>query len=264
MLAKAAESWRVNGDASVHSRRKAMKRLRAALRLLRAAIGNALYRTVNSRVRDAARPLTPVRDAAVLVKLCKDLQGTRNAGLYRAYTEPALRLLQDELESNRRNLTRKALRGSAAQLRRLSARLAGAPAKAAGVESMRVGFKKVFKRGRAAFARAQRHPANSTLHECRKQAKYLFYQTELLRKLLGADFKTQRRRSEKLSERLGEDHDLAVLQIKLEQFFERGLLQSGGAARVIFNRELSQRREKLQKKSFKLGKRLYRGAPPTF
>lgn len=43
-----------------------MKWTRAGLRLLREALGEAAYRRLNRLVRDAARPLTPIRDAKVL------------------------------------------------------------------------------------------------------------------------------------------------------------------------------------------------------
>src|SRR5580704_13345662 len=51
---------------SIHEIRKKLKRARAALRLLRDCLGKAVYRRENSLLRDAARPLTPVRDAKVL------------------------------------------------------------------------------------------------------------------------------------------------------------------------------------------------------
>src|SRR4051812_12540678 len=54
-------------DEDVHDIRKSLKRVRAALRLLRPAIGSSTYRGENVCFRDAARPLTELRDAKVLV-----------------------------------------------------------------------------------------------------------------------------------------------------------------------------------------------------
>src|SRR5262245_6994153 len=55
-------------DEVVHEARKHFKKLRAVLRLVRPAIGPKAYRGENITFRDAARPLTEVRDAKVLVE----------------------------------------------------------------------------------------------------------------------------------------------------------------------------------------------------
>src|SRR4051812_6802853 len=53
-------------SAKIHSARKALKRARATLRLLRPAIGKDVYRQNNMALRDVARPLSQARDAEVL------------------------------------------------------------------------------------------------------------------------------------------------------------------------------------------------------
>ena len=67
LLNRAIESLRRDTDEeSVHAARKSCKRARAALRLLRAGLGQREYRRDNLRIRNSARPLTAVRDAVVL------------------------------------------------------------------------------------------------------------------------------------------------------------------------------------------------------
>jgi CHAD domain-containing protein len=264
MLSERLEVRRLGSDRSVHSRRKKMKRIRAALRLLRAALGDSLYRSANAGVRDAARPLTAVRDAAALIQLCRQPAKRKDASLYDRYAQRAIASLREELQSARRNLKPKMLRDGAARLRNISARLESAPPQMNEQESVGRGMKTVFKQGRRAMARAQRDPSVENLHEWRKQAKYLFHQTELLKSLVRVNFKPVRKRSEKLGTLLGNDHDLAMLHRKLEEYFNRGLLPGNGTARGIFNRKLQRRRQKLQKKSFKVGKRLYGQSPANF
>ena len=60
-------------DAGIHNMRKELKRARAALRMLRACIGVVEYRRDNALLRDAARPLTPIRDAKVLLQTLEPL-----------------------------------------------------------------------------------------------------------------------------------------------------------------------------------------------
>src|SRR5262245_41791210 len=53
-------------DEVVHEARKSLKKVRAALRLVRPVIGEKAYRRENTCFRDAGRPLTEVRDARIL------------------------------------------------------------------------------------------------------------------------------------------------------------------------------------------------------
>src|SRR5258708_16068593 len=60
-------------DRRIHDIRTRLKHCRALLRLLRKSLGEDTYRRENARLRDAARPLVAVRDAAVLVQALDDL-----------------------------------------------------------------------------------------------------------------------------------------------------------------------------------------------
>src|SRR5262249_21269392 len=55
-------------DEAVHEARKSFKKVCAVLRLVRPVIGEAVFRAENACFRDAARPLTEVRDAKILVE----------------------------------------------------------------------------------------------------------------------------------------------------------------------------------------------------
>src|SRR3569832_2538203 len=60
-------------EKQIHGARKNLKRARADLRLLRDAIGKTAYIRENTALRDAARALSGVRDAAVLSKTADKL-----------------------------------------------------------------------------------------------------------------------------------------------------------------------------------------------
>src|SRR5947207_2716692 len=70
-------------DEDVHDARKRLKKARALLRLLRPALGAPVYRRENGSIRDAARPLTDMRDAKILVetldKLAEHARGDLNS-----------------------------------------------------------------------------------------------------------------------------------------------------------------------------------------
>ena len=264
MLAKAANLKFGGGDESVHSLRRQMKRIRAVLRLLRAALGDSSYRAFNKEVRDAARPLTPLRDAAVLLRSLELLPRLNDVTGCKAYAQQARRLLRAELASNRRELSGGAMRKCAASLRKINQRMATLPAKARDLQSARRGMKKTYKQGRAAFGAALRRPTPQTLHEWRKQVKYLSNQAGVVRSLFGAKLKKIRRRSRELEMLLGQDHDFVLLEMKLDELHGKGLLSVDDAVHGVFKGRINRRREKLQAASYGLGKRLYRRSPGKF
>ncbi len=60
-------------DRCVHEMRKALKRVRAVLRLMRGELGRFRYRQENVVIRDAARRWSPFREAAVTAGVAADL-----------------------------------------------------------------------------------------------------------------------------------------------------------------------------------------------
>jgi CHAD domain-containing protein len=65
-LACALEELRRANGANVHGARKQLKKARAMLRLLRSALGEEIYEKENAALRDAARPISGLRDSEVL------------------------------------------------------------------------------------------------------------------------------------------------------------------------------------------------------
>jgi hypothetical protein len=66
------DAWEIK---VVHEVRKTCKKVRAALRLVRAEIGDDVYHRENLCFRDAARRIGEVRDAQVLSKSLEKLRG---------------------------------------------------------------------------------------------------------------------------------------------------------------------------------------------
>ena len=146
---------RSGNDAAVHSARQAAKRIRSALRLLRHCLGPAEYRRINGLVRDAAKPLTDMRDAFMLVRSFDAL--TASPAALRRTLAAHYRQRRRSLERAGRRSVLRALRTARGAFRSL--RLPPGEA-----ESALSGIRKVYKQGRAAFARA-RCGADEPLHE---------------------------------------------------------------------------------------------------
>lgn len=246
-------------DADVHSARKSLKKARSMLRLLRPSIGDHAYHRENTLLRDTARPLSEVRDAKVLLQALQRL--SRRA---RAHGRPLpvdeLRLaLRRERTAMRRGLLR-ASEPFAEQLEALREARARASRWRVGRRGWSVlgtGLERVYSQARRALVRAEANPAAETLHEWRKQTKYLWHQLQVLQPL-GAAVGRRARMAHGIADALGEDHDLWVL---------RGRIATRGPAGPGRRRMLSlidRRSAELRARALALGHQLYADPPTQF
>jgi CHAD domain-containing protein len=255
---KALETLNGNGrmlsDEAVHGARRRLKRMRAELRLLRPALGDRVYRRENARFRDAARPLTTVRDAKVLVDTL-DKVATRAAGVDNRAVNKIRRVLQAHYRTVRRDVLSKK-----ATLQPVRASLEAAPKRAKkwslgdkGWSVLGAGLARVYRSGRKAFATARAEPSDDNLHEWRKQAKYLRYELEVLKPLWPDAMEQMAGQAHDLSDLLGDDHDLAVLREHLQdpdRFPDRATVE-------VLTAAIDDRRVDLRRQAFSLGERLF-------
>jgi hypothetical protein len=233
------------------------------LRLLRELTGIRAYRRDNAAIRDAARPLTAVRDGKVLLQSLRQLMAT-SGDESRRFASRLRSELQAQTLIERRRLTPRLLRHSAIMVRQVHDRISllaipqGAALQATG------GLKHAYKRARQAFRGVQAESTDDRLHEWRKQTKYFASQLGILETLGPKFFAKSRRRADHLTDALGRDHDLAVLAEWIRRFGRR--LNTGDRAdgKVELLRRLGLRREKLQRHVLRLGRRLFAHHPRRY
>jgi CHAD domain-containing protein len=244
---------------AVHEARKDMKKLRATLKLVRPAMGEAAYRRESARFRDAGRALSDVRDAQV-----------------RAQTVDALaERFADDPPPGGWWAVRAALAGDDAagdgELESLRERAAAAiaegdeavddwPLDVRGFDLLRGGLERSYARGRRAYRAARDAPGDETLHEWRKRAKDLWYHLRLLRRSWPPVMEAVADEAHELSDRLGDDHDLAVLRAGLDDAGELLTEEQASHLRDL----IAARREELQAEAFAYGARLYAESPKRF
>jgi CHAD domain-containing protein len=250
-------------DERVHDVRKQLKRVRAELRLLRDAVGDRIYHKENSRYRDAARPLTEVRDAKVLIDTLDKLAGENRKDLPAA----ELRKVRHVLQTHYRDARRKVF-GDASSLTKVKKALEVGRQQAdklrlgkKGWSVIGAGVKRVYRAGRDALAAAQRDRSIENLHECRKQVKYLWHQLQVLESIWPDVLEKTAEQTHELADLLGDDHDLVVLGEKL--FGQGGLVADRNAAAGLA-KAVDRRRQELQAKAFALGRRLFAEKPKSF
>src|SRR5262245_61916811 len=148
-------------DAAVHNARKQLKKARADLRLLRTALGSQRYAYENTALRDAARPLTTVRDARVLLDTLDTLGAHSGAGAHALDLDPVRLVLREEYCAVRHRVLEE---GQTLGLLEASLRAARARAKqwslgGRGWSVLGVGLKRVYRQGGEAFEAAEDHRA---------------------------------------------------------------------------------------------------------
>jgi CHAD domain-containing protein len=251
------------GDKSVHEARKELKKARATLRLIRDALGERTYKRENAAIRDAARPLSEVRDGRVLLDALDSLVK------YYGAPASALRLTGFKRVLNRRRMELRKkilerpgpLRGTREELHRVRSRADKWPVGRRGWSVLGPGLKRTYSSARDALKEAQRARTDECLHEWRKQTKYFWHELQLLEPLWPGQLGELADETHKLADLLGDDHDLAVLADRALQARQAFPTDASHKAFLAF---VQRCRESLQEKAFALGKRLYEEKPAAF
>jgi CHAD domain-containing protein len=239
---------------TVHDVRKRCKRARAVLRLVRPGLGGS-YDVVNAQTRDAARALSPLRDAGALLGTFEALvAATHSDRLPDEPFERVGRMLADYAAAAERGdvalwLGTAAEHLQGARERVVAWRMDDDPA------ILLSGMAETHRRGRRAFRRCLSRPSDAAFHEWRKQAKYGWHHRELMEPLARSALVPEAATLKRLADALGDDHDLAILRGSI--LGRRGL----GTAEEDVVAVIDAVRADLQDRCLRLGARLYAESP---
>jgi len=243
--------------------RKCFKRVRAALRMAREELGDERYHEENLCFRDAARPLTEVRDAHILVETVERLRrhfpSAMEPGVFDTIRAA---LVKNQREVSGRVIERgKALATVKNVATRALARIEEWKLQRESWGTLESGVHRVYRAGRRALLRASENPSVQNLHELRKQAKYLWHALQLVEASLTGDEKELVGEMHELSTTLGEDHDLAVLR----QTLAADPLNFGGqrALKGVLA-AIDHYREELERQALSLARQIYEDSPKDF
>jgi CHAD domain-containing protein len=231
-------------EVAVHEARKDMKKLRALLRLARDELGDDVYRRENECFRDAARRLSGFRDADVMLATLDGLDGS-------------FKELRQSLKEHRRTHADRSDGAVVAELEEARVRVHGWRLEHDGFEALEGGLRRIYRRGRRALEAVEHERSTENLHEWRKREKDLWYHLTLLRGAWPAALEPAADEAHVLSERLGDDHDLAILH-------EWAYAQPVAGGLDGFDEAVERRRAELQADALDLGRRLYAERPRAF
>jgi len=254
-------------DQRVHLARKAAKRTRGLLRLVRDEIGTETYRNENAVLRDQARRLSELRIAHVWI-------GTADA-VFAAYPsaipQAEAARIRSELVARHRSVAaalRSEADGRAAAkmtLDCLRARLQAWPLPSRlseqGYVALEPAISRVYRRGRHAMWKAEKEQTSTTFHEWRKQVNYLRYQMEALSGATGPAIARLAASLHELADVLGDQHDLADLAELIEGDLT---LMPDSVHRVRCFEVIAQRHNHLRLEALGVGRALYSDSARRF
>lgn len=240
----------------VHEARKEIKKARSLLRMVRPRISDADYRKANRNFRNMGRAFSTWRDAEVALKTVNKLRDDCR--------EPRGRRALDELGEILQARHDKVFRGGLPE-RKVKKKLRAARQDLKNLKldglsrtDLICGSQEMYRRGREALQEAELTHAPEDLHEWRKRVKDLWHQLRILRParlVVGAEFA---REMKKLSDYLGDDHDLVMLRdVARKTDLSKWQLD-------VLEEQVDLRRKELQSVAFELGHRLFAGKPDAF
>ena len=242
---------------AVHETRKSLKRLRTTVRLARDELGEDVYRRENVGFRDAGRRLAGARDSQVLLETLAAVSDRDGAA--RDGCTPLRRTLSAQHAAAQKNLQEgEAVGEVVSELREARARVPEWPLEGESLDALAPGFKRLYRRGRRAYRKARDEPSSENLHELRKRVKDLWYAAQIVRPAARKRMKRTARKAHRLSDLIGEEHDLALLAERAAQ--RRDRFDDDAAADDLAER-IERRRAELRSDALELGSRLYRRKP---
>jgi CHAD domain-containing protein len=210
-----------SSEKNIHEIRKAIKRSRAVLKLMRDSMGYAGYYRENHLLQEHHRLFGAARELHVLRNTMKGID-ERYSGLFsEAVYDEVLDLIQENLEAEKNRLKRTAvLERLAASLEEPLSRIDYYHVEEEGFEVVRRGLERIYSQGRSSLHAAfSEHATMMQLHEFRKKGKYLYYQLELLRPAFPRVIKAYARTMEQLTDLLGACHDLHRARMTIPELF---------------------------------------------
>jgi len=237
-----------SGRSIVHEARRRTKKLRGLLRLVRPGFPG--FDRENDALREAAALLSHLRDREVRRETLKALARWRPVSLLERLlagsTEPAAHDDAAPLAAFRERMVEVRARAGQWALSR------------PGLETLEAGVRRTYRTARRRMRKARDLHEPTRFHDWRKSNKNYGFTIDLLRKaapdLLADDVEV----IDKLSNALGQHHDLVVLRITAAQ----GHLPLSGPEQLMeLDALIGERLGELEAESFELGRQVYAERP---
>ena len=246
----------------IHEARKRFKELRATLKLFSNQEQPELV-ALDRAFRDAGRHLSGMRDAQALLECWDKLHGADAASLTtpfgRAFHAALLRNARAHLHET--DTLAGVLEHLRATLREYLRRLPEIQTADDGFGSIEQGLRGSYRAGRRQLNEAIDDPTAERFHEWRKRVKDHWYHARLIAGAWPEQLEHRQQQFKRLSDLLGDDHDLDVLAGQLKAWPDRARQET---QRQALFAAITRRQASLRGEALALGRRLYAETPRAF
>lgn len=259
-IERAIACLEATGDESatgIHEARKSLKRIRALLRLVRPALGERVFARENGDFRDTGALLSHTRDTQILLETVTKLD-TR----FGEASGSGLRKLREVLAGSLTVADAAAEAGPRAEaikrLQQAKPRFARLKLDPDDFDAIRAGLEQTFRRARAAFDASYDEPSDERFHDLRKGVQQHWRHMALLRRAWPEVADARLATARRLSQILGDDHDLAILAARLES---PPLAEIPHRDRRTILKLAARRQDELRAQARPMGERLFADGP---
>lgn len=240
----------------LHETRKSIKKLRALLRLVRAA-DEDFYKSENARYRDISGALAPLREASALVETLDRLVAAHPKKEFLPPVREWLAGRRERIAGDTAALD-KAIDAAVAGCEAGHAVLAGRQWENVDASVLAAGAGAAIARWRKALRRAESRGEEEDFHGLRKAAKAHLAHLGLLARMWPAAAPKYRKRLDALAERLGELNDVFVLR---RAFRSGALVLPEGIGTGPLLRLLDKKVVRIEAACVKQARKLYESRP---
>lgn len=194
---------------AIHNSRKAIKRLRALLRLARPALGTPAFKAHNKSLGDIAAALSATRDDDVITETMDKLEVQ--------FGDDGIKILAPLRETMavhagaKARITVEAAQDAVQRLVRQTELFAELEFEA-DLSTLESGLQKSYGKAVKAFAAASENPHDEAFHDLRKTVQWHWRQMTLISRAWPEYFKVRVDAARDLSQILGDEHDLSILR----------------------------------------------------
>jgi CHAD domain-containing protein len=197
-------------QSSVHECRKALKRMRALVRLASGAIGRRKARRRAKALSEIARLLADRRDQAVMLQTISNLATEGNVDVAPVLA-PLRRYLVGRIGEEAKPLDADSASQARLLLLQEAKKFSRTRFDKRGFAALRGGLEQSYRKARKATKEAYSEPSDESFHTLRKAVQWHWRQMSLLAHAWPDEFAVRVSAARELSQMLGDDHDLSML-----------------------------------------------------
>lgn len=247
----------------VHDARKSFKKIRAIARFVRDEIGGEQYTLENTWYRDAGRKLSALRDATAMIETLDKIRLQYPESISdKTYQSLEKTLLKNQEEVSYLLLVQRNIRQTVAFLLvEGKERVENLNLSKNSFRAIKKSICRVYTQGYDGLALSMDDPSDFNLHEWRKSVKHIWYHMLILRNIWPGMMDAYAEELHTLSEMLGTDHDLAILNDSLEN---GSLSINNEKAELQIVNIIARYRHETQMNIYTLASKIYRQRPNDF